>query len=108
MTGPNDYYKSGDWNATCFICGRKFKASEMVRNWEGFYTCKKDFTPRQPQDFARGIPDNQSAPWTQPMPADTFVALCTPNSRSAYPGYAGPGCCIPGYVDPLFDPDIDY
>lgn len=72
--GPADFYKSGDWNATCYICGRKFKASEMKQNWEGFYTCAKDWTPRQPQDFARGVPDTQNPPWTQPMPEDTFVA----------------------------------
>lgn len=72
--GHADYFKLGDWNATCWICGRKFKASEMVLNWEGFYTCRKDFTPRQPQDFARGIPYNQTAPWTQPMPAPIYVA----------------------------------
>jgi len=111
MTSPGkgraDFLKLGDWNVVCFECGRKRKASMMKRHWQGYYVCPEHWEPRQPQDFARGVPDVQTPPWTQPMPANQFVAMCTPNSLSAYPGYAGPGCAKPGYVSPLFDPAID-
>lgn len=70
--GGSDYYADGDWNATCYECGRKRKASTMVKNWQGYYLCPKHNEPRQPQDFARGVPDNQTPPWVQPMPANTF------------------------------------
>lgn len=104
--GRADYLKLGDWNAICFRCGRKFKASTMLKNWQGFWTCERDFEPRQPQDYVKGVPDVQSPPWTQPPPGDIFVKFCTPNSRSSIPGYGTPGCMIPGFVDPAFDPTI--
>ena len=67
--GPNDYYASGDWNAICYECGRKFKASQLKRHWQGYYVCTKHWEPRQPQDFVRGVQDVQTPPWAQPMPA---------------------------------------
>jgi len=83
--GPNDYLKLGDWNATCFQCGRKKKATEMKRHWEGYYVCPEHWETRQPQDFARGVSDVQQPPWTQPMPADVFVPGA-PESPMAQPG----------------------
>lgn len=105
--GAKDYYLHGDYNALCFECGFKFKASELKRHWQGYYVCDSCWEPRHPQDFVRGVPDEQTPPWTQPKPEDTFVALCTPNSTTAYPGFAGPGCVIPGYINPLFDPSLE-
>lgn len=72
MTGRADYLALGDWNAVCFQCGRKRKASELKKHWQGYYVCPEHWEPRQPQDFVRSVPDVQTPPWTQPMPADTF------------------------------------
>ncbi len=71
--GRADYLALGDWNAVCGQCGRKRKASTMIRNWQGLYMCPEHNESRQPQDFARGVPDNQTPPWSQPMPEDVFV-----------------------------------
>lgn len=66
-------YRHGDWNAMCFQCGMKKKASDLVRNWQGYWVCPEHNEPRQPQDFARGTMDVQTPPWTQPQPAPVFV-----------------------------------
>lgn len=95
VKGRADYWSPGDWNALCSQCGRKRKASTMVRNWQGLYRCLEHNEPRHPQDFARGLPDNMGVPWAQ-VPADVFVIVCTINSRSAVPGIAVPGCSVPG------------
>jgi len=71
--GKADYLALGDYNAQCYECGRKFKASELLRHWQGYYVCKEHWEPRQPQDFARAVPDVQTPPWAQPMPTDTYV-----------------------------------
>lgn len=71
--GKADYLELGDWNTVCYECGRKFKASQLKRHWQGYYVCPKHWEPRQPQDFVRGVQDVQTPPWTQPMPADSFV-----------------------------------
>ncbi len=63
--GHGDGLVLGDYNAACFECGRKFKASEMQKYWQGYWLCPEHWNPRQPQDFVRGIPDNMSVPWSQ-------------------------------------------
>lgn len=71
--GNHDYLLLGDWNAVCYECGRKRKASGMRRHWQGYYVCPEHWEPRQPQDFVRGTADNQTVPWSQQMPAPVFV-----------------------------------
>ena len=73
VKGQADYLALGDWNATCYECGGKFKASQMRKHWQGYYVCPSCWEPRQPQDFVRGVPDVQAPPWVQPEPADTFT-----------------------------------
>jgi len=79
MKGPADYLALGDWNAVCFECGSKQKASKMMKHWQGYYVCTRCWEPRQPQDFVRGVPDSQAPPWTQAPPADVFVDSDVPD-----------------------------
>ena len=106
MTGRADYLELGDWNAVCFQCGRKRKASTLVKHWQGYYVCPDHNEPRQPQDFVRAVPDVQTPPWTQPRPGYTYAARCSPNGSTAYPGDAIPGCVMPSYISPMFDSSI--
>lgn len=92
-------YVPGDWNATCDRCGRKFKASQLSRTWDNLMVCSRDWEPRHPQDFVRGVPDTEAPPWTRPQPATSYVAVCTLQGSSAIPGYATPGCAIPSRPD---------
>lgn len=71
--GKADYLELGDHNAVCYECGRKFKASQLKRHWQGYYVCEQHWEPRHPQDFVRGVQENITPPWTQPMPQDIFV-----------------------------------
>lgn len=105
--GRADYYKEGDWNAVCADCGRKRKASELKKNWKGFYVCSEHWEPRHPQDFVRAMPEEQSPSWTQAPPADTFVAGCTPGGMSCYADTATADCASPDYVFPQYNPLTD-
>jgi hypothetical protein len=100
VKGRADYFKPGDWNALCSMCGRKRKASEMVRNWQGLYRCPEHNEQRQPQDFVREVQDVMTVPWSQRPPDssadETFVKTCTWLTVTAIPGVGGPGCMIPG------------
>jgi hypothetical protein len=71
--GRADYLLLGDWNVQCFQCGFKAKASQMVRNWQGYWVHPEHNEPRQTQDFVRGVPDNQISPWVQPWPAVVYT-----------------------------------
>jgi hypothetical protein len=102
--GHADYFKLGSWNALCSICGFKFKADELTRNWQGLYRCDQCQEQRQPQDFVRAIPDRMNVPWAQ-KPAPLYVNnICTFNGMSAIPGLAMPGCSIPGRA--TWDQDV--
>lgn len=94
--GRADYLALGDYNAVCFECGRKFKASMLKKHWQGYYVCPAHYEPRQPQDFVRSVPDLMTPPWAQPMPADIFKQRCTFAGGSATAGYAIAGCAIAG------------
>lgn len=98
MTGRT-YFEGGDWNAACFRCGFKFKASELRPAWQGFKVCEKCWEPRHPQDFVRAVKDDSSVPWAQDDDW-TFggpnALLCTVVGRSAIPSYAVSGCSISG------------
>ena len=94
----------GDWNAVCSMCGRKKKASTLVKNWQGMWRCPEHNEMRHPQDFVRGITEKPTPPWVQPMPADQFTAVCFPNDQTAYPDTAIPGCAIPDFISPAYIP----
>jgi hypothetical protein len=92
--GRADYYEGGDWNAVCYWCARKRKASTMKRHWQGFYVCPEHWEPRHSQDFVRGIQDVVTPPWTQPMPADLLVLVCDLLGQVGLPGYGVADCMV--------------
>ena len=108
--GKADHLVLGDHNATCYECGKKFKASMLKKHWQGYYVCPAHWEPRETQDFVRAVPDDMGVPWSQPVPADIFVTVCTPADQSAIPRRAIPGCVRPAFISPflsLTDPLLD-
>mgnify|MGYP003342889622 CR=1 FL=1 len=78
-------YDKGDWIAMCDVCGRKYKASVLKKRWDGLMCCDDDWEIRQPQDFVRGIPDTQIAPWLRSEATNNFVAVTTAQPMTVYP-----------------------
>jgi len=78
--GPNDHLVLGDWNAVCYECGRKQKASTMKRHWQGYYLCPDHWEPRQPQDFVRGTKDTA----TSMDSANASRCFCSRCARYSY------------------------
>ncbi len=66
------YYKKGDWNAVCDVCGFEFKSSALKKRWDGFMVCKEDFETRHPSDFIRTRPERSAIPWSRP---DSHIEL---------------------------------
>lgn len=71
--GRADYLALGDWNAVCYECGRKRKASTLKKHWQGYFVCPEHWEPRHTQDFVHNVEDKQTVPWAQPMPAVVWV-----------------------------------
>jgi hypothetical protein len=97
VKGSADYFALGDFNAACSMCGRKAKASTMVRNWQGLYRHPWHDEPRQPQDFASGVKDIMTVPWAQ-LEVDAFVQVNLSFPASVAPS---PLVLIPGDLDLL-------
>ena len=94
-----DYLKLGDHNAYCSMCGAKFKASELLKHWQGQYRCTRCWEPRHPQDYARGVPDNPSVPWSQP-PLEIDVVGCDYPGKTCYASMALADCATCDFVLP--------
>ena len=67
-----NYYRSGSNNLTCDVCGKKIKADESRKRWDGFQVCKDDWEERQPQDFVKAHADRISVPVTRPAAPTPF------------------------------------
>jgi hypothetical protein len=64
----------GNWNALCDSCGRKFKASDLRKRWDGLMVCDEDWEQRHPQTLLRVQREQIAVPFARPYPAqDTFV-----------------------------------
>lgn len=52
--------------------GFKVPLRKLRKDWKGLLTVSPDI--RNPQDFVRGIKDDQSLPYARPEPPDEFIA----------------------------------
>lgn len=62
-----------DWNVICDLSGFKCRASETVLRWDGLRVLRRFSEERHPQDFVRGVKDDQSVPWARPEGPDSFL-----------------------------------
>lgn len=102
-----DFLALGDWNALCSMCGHKFKASELTKNWQGQFRCRTCQEVRHPQDFVKAVPEREVPSWIQPRPRNVFAEFCTPNGSSAVADCAVADCAIADYIHPAFDANVE-
>lgn len=57
----------------CDRCGFERALSSLKEEWTGLKVCKDCWDPRHPQDFVRGVRDDQSVPNPRPEPNDVFI-----------------------------------
>lgn len=105
-----DWWKSGQWNAICDVCGFKRKSNELTARWDGLMVCTESISPgcwerRHPQELIRPIPDQNKLPWTRPETEDQFIqtnftntASCTPMGMLGQADYGTADCAIVGNV----------
>ena len=54
---------SGNYKMVCDLCGQVRMASEIKKTWDNFFVCADTcWQPRHPQDFVRGVADDQTIP----------------------------------------------
>lgn len=97
-----NYYKSGDWNVICDVCGKKMKSSHAKKRWDGLIVCSEDYEQRHSLDFIRVKPDKQTVPFSRPRSTDTLTddsawintLGCTPMGSSGKADYAVADCAM--------------
>lgn len=93
-------YRKGDWLGICDRCGFKYKASQLARTWDNLYVCRECWEPRHVQDFLRGIPDDQSVPWTRPEGPDTSATFVNIGSINPMTGGSESLADTDDYIEP--------
>lgn len=73
--GRADFYADGASNVICDQCGRKFKSYSLRQQWDGIWACKRCFDYRHPQEFLRGVPDDQAPDLSRPEAPDQFTEV---------------------------------
>jgi hypothetical protein len=73
--GEADYYKHGDRNAICDLCGFKYKLSQLRKRWDGLMVCRMDWEIEQPQNRIRINAERQRRVEGRPEPTDRFLAV---------------------------------
>ena len=69
-----NFLLSGNWNALCDSCGRKFKATSLKKRWDGLMVCEEDWEQSHPQDLLKVQKEKITVPFSRPYPAqDTFI-----------------------------------
>lgn len=59
----------------CDRCGFEFPLNQLRKEWTGLKVCQADYDRRHPQEFVRGVPDNQVLHDPRPEPADVFMPM---------------------------------
>ena len=94
-----NWLQLGNWNAICDSCGRKFKASSLMKRWDGLMVCKEDFEVKHPQLSIRIPEENVAPPWVRPeVEPDIFLFYCTLEISQGLAAIGVAGCARAGIV----------
>lgn len=69
-----EYYRPGDNWVICDLSGLKVRRSDTVKQWNGLIVKRDWAEPRNPQDFVRGIHDQQTVPNPRPEPTTDSIS----------------------------------
>src|SRR5205807_1305317 len=75
----------------CDITGFRCLASRTRKQWNGLIVRNESFEARHPQDFVKGVADQQAVPEPRPRPAERFIQLKIINTESGLNGGIGYG-----------------
>jgi len=62
-------YRHGDFKRRCDRSGFRVHASDTRKEWNGLIVDKRFWEPRHPQDYVKGVKDDQSVPEARPWSA---------------------------------------
>jgi hypothetical protein len=73
MHSRNPKFEPGNMWVVCDVCGFDYRRNKTRIRWDGLVVCEKDWEPRHPQDFARGVKDTIAPEGpSRPPPTEVF------------------------------------
>lgn len=71
------HYVPGDYYRICDMTGFKVRVGQTAKEWNGLIVRKKSWEARQPQDFVRGVVDDQSVSEPRSRQVNVFIGPLT-------------------------------
>lgn len=75
--GAKKRFRMGSFYRICDRTGFATRAEDTQMEWNNLIVDRRVFEIRQPQDFVRGISDNQTVPYARPRSPNTWVGNST-------------------------------
>ncbi len=67
--------RPGDWLFNCQKCGRTMYGSEVRQEWTGLRGHAGCIDARHPQEYVRGVRDDQTVPFANPPGTPYFLGV---------------------------------
>ena len=66
-------FKPGLYLFICDRCGTPYLSRNGLKEWNNLFVCRTCYEPRQPQDFVKGLVDDQRVEIARPRQANVFI-----------------------------------
>lgn len=99
----NSYFKSGEWNVICDVCGFKFKSGQIRKRWDNLMVCSRDWEMDHPQKYIRVRETGQAVPFIRDDTPPVFLPVCYVYASAGYAGLGEAGCMRAGISSPSYD-----
>lgn len=65
MSGVTRFYRKGEYNFCCDLCGEIYKSGDARFEWDGLITCPTCLEMRHPQELIRAPRPERPIPWSR-------------------------------------------
>jgi hypothetical protein len=87
--GTERFYKPGSFYRICDRTGFATRAEHTSTEWNNLIVRESVYERRHPQDFVKGVQDNQTVPFARPRQPNVFVGTTTQAQFEVYGDLAG-------------------
>jgi hypothetical protein len=71
--GTERFYKPGSFYRICDRTGMAVRAERTRKEWNNLIVSDRVWEARQPQDFVKGVDDNQTVPNARPRQPNVYI-----------------------------------
>lgn len=71
--GTENFYRPGSWYRICDRTGFATRSERTRMEWNNLIVKDQVWEARQPQDFVKGVDDNQTVPYARPRQPNVFL-----------------------------------